>query len=93
MENFEKKKNLTEPNLTWKNEKKSWKTGKKLWKNEKKNCEKPIREMPFWQLVFGKYLSESVHFGKKYSREMSIQGHAFYILTMNPLLLYIHCNN
>ncbi len=59
---------------------------KKKWKNEK-NCEKPIREMSFWQLVFGKGLSGFVLFGKKFTREMSIRGNAVGFTTVNPMTI------
>ncbi len=38
------------------------------------NYEKPIQEMSFWQLVFGKCLSGFARFGKKHIQEMSIWG-------------------
>ncbi len=60
---------------------------KKIVKNEKKivkkNCKKLTREMSFWQLVFETCLSGFVRFSKKYTRKMSIRGHAFEVLTVN----------
>ncbi len=74
--------------------KKTWKRGKivkkeKIVKNKKNHekkggkCQNPIRETSFWQLVFRKFLSNRIHFGKKYIWEMSIWGHVFEILTVN----------
>ncbi len=39
--------------------------------------------MSFQQLVFEKCLSGFVSFGKKYIREMSIQGNTFKVITVN----------
>ncbi len=63
--------------------KKYMKKWKKSWKNEK-NYEQPIWELSFRQLVFRKCLSGFVHFGKKYIWEISIWGHTFEVLTVNP---------
>ncbi len=48
-----RKKNREKRKKIVKNEKTLWKTKKNY---EKKNCEKLIRKMSFWQLVFGKRL-------------------------------------
>ncbi len=48
------------------------------------NCEIPIQEMSFWQLVFRKCLSGFVCFSKKYIWEMSIRRNTFEVTTVNP---------
>ncbi len=49
----------------------------------KKIYEKLMREMSFWQLIFGKCLSVFVYFSKNYIWKMSIQGNAFMVMTVN----------
>ncbi len=71
------------------NEKKLWKQKKlekmkKIVKNEK-NCENPIWEMSFRQLVCEKCLLGFVcFFGKKYTWEMFIRGNTFEVMKVNP---------
>ncbi len=47
-------------------------THEKTKKKSKNNCKKPIREISFRQLVFGKCFRGFARFGKKYTWEMSI---------------------
>ncbi len=58
-------------------------------KKNEKNCEKLLREMSFWQLVFGKCLLGFVHFGKKYICELSIWGNAFEVMTINRVVFIL----
>ncbi len=75
-EKLKKKERNHENEKVIKNEEKSWENGKKSWKINLGNVH--------WQLVSGNCHLGFVHFDKKYIWEMSIQEHAFQVLTMNP---------